>query len=114
MQTDGIETVYLETHNWGRAAKFFQSLGYEIDFETGHSSGMLRNTIGPAIFIAEVPVEQAPASQPALRVPDTDHFEPGPEVEVVTPFEDSHWGTKLMTVRDPDGRTWWIEASGQK
>lgn len=23
--TEGIEAVFLETHNWGRAAKFFQA-----------------------------------------------------------------------------------------
>jgi N-acetylglutamate synthase-like GNAT family acetyltransferase len=27
--TDGIEAVYLTTHNWGKAAKFFQALGFE-------------------------------------------------------------------------------------
>ena len=28
MTTDGIEAVFLETHNWGKAAKFFQALGF--------------------------------------------------------------------------------------
>jgi uncharacterized glyoxalase superfamily protein PhnB len=27
-------------------------------------------------------------------------------VDVVTPFEDTHWGTREMTVRDPDERIW--------
>ena len=39
MSTDGIEAVFLETHNWGKAAKFWQQLGYELEFDTGHSSG---------------------------------------------------------------------------
>lgn len=43
MTTEGIEAVFLTTHNWGRAAKFFQGLGYELEFDTGHSSGQLRN-----------------------------------------------------------------------
>ena len=25
MTTEGIEAVFLETHNWGKAAKFFQA-----------------------------------------------------------------------------------------
>ena len=29
MTTEGIEAVFLETHNWGKSARFFQGLGYE-------------------------------------------------------------------------------------
>ncbi len=29
---------------------------------------------------------------------------------MVTPFEDTHWGTREMTVRDPDGRVWSLQA----
>jgi hypothetical protein len=47
MTTEGIEAVFLTTHNWGRAAKFFQSLGYELEFSTDHDSGQLRNGDGP-------------------------------------------------------------------
>jgi len=46
MTTDGIEAVFLETHNWGKAAKFFQALGFELEFSTDHSSGQLRNGDG--------------------------------------------------------------------
>jgi hypothetical protein len=52
MATEGIEAVFLETHNWGKSARFFQGLGYEIEFETGHSSGQLRSKAGPPLFIA--------------------------------------------------------------
>ena len=38
MTTEGIEAVFLETHNWGKSAKFFQGLGYEIEFATDHNS----------------------------------------------------------------------------
>jgi uncharacterized glyoxalase superfamily protein PhnB len=43
-------------------------------------------------------------------VSDEDAFRPGPGVEVVTPFEDTHFGTREMTVRDPDGRLWSLQA----
>ena len=59
MTTEGIEAVFLTTHNWGKAAKFFQGLGYRLEFDTGHSSGQLRNGDGPFVFIAEVPADQA-------------------------------------------------------
>jgi hypothetical protein len=110
MTTEGIEAVFLETHNWGKAAKFFQGLGYELDFATDHNSGQLRNGDGPYLFIAEVPEDREPQARIVLKVPDADGFRPGPGVEVVTPFEETHHGTKEMTVRDPDGRLWSLQA----
>jgi hypothetical protein len=55
MTTKGIEAMFLETHNWGKAVKFWQELGFELEFSTDHGSGQLRNGDGPYLFIAEVP-----------------------------------------------------------
>ena len=110
MTTQGIEAVFLTTHNWGKAAKFFKSLGFELEFDTGHSSGQLRNGEGPYVFIAEVPPENAPEMQVVLKVADADAFSAADPVEVVSPFADTHFGTRMMTVRDPDGRTWSLQA----
>ncbi len=110
MSTDGIEAVFLETHNWGKAARFFQALGYELEFETDHGSGLLRNGNSPSVFIAEVPADHQPDVRIVFRVPDADTFHPDPEIDVVSPFEATHWGTKQMVVRDPDGRLWSLEA----
>jgi uncharacterized glyoxalase superfamily protein PhnB len=112
MTTDGIEAVFLETHNWGKSAKFFQALGYEVEFETDHSSGQLRNGDGPYVFIAEVPEDQPTRTRLVLAVADAAGFETEPVVEIVTPFEPTHWGALEMTVRDPDGRLWSIQAPG--
>ena len=114
MTTEGIEAVFLETHNWGKAAKFWQALGYELEFDTGHSSGQLRNGDGPYVFIAEIPESRTPQIQVVLRVPNADAFDLDPSVEVVTPFEATHWGTQEMTVRDPDGRVWGLQAPVKK
>jgi uncharacterized glyoxalase superfamily protein PhnB len=84
MPTEGIEAVFLATHNWGKAAKF------------------------------EVSADQEPGVQIVLTVADEDAFRPGPGVEVVTPFEDTHYGTREMTVRDPDGRIWSLQAPAKK
>jgi hypothetical protein len=110
MTTQGIESVFLTTHNWGKAAKFFQALGYELEFETDHSSGLLRNGTGPDVFVAEVPEHEAPAVQLVFRVADADALQLDPSIEVVSPFQDTHWGTQEMVVRDPDGRTWSLQA----
>ena len=115
MTTEGIEAVFLETHNWGKAAKFFQALGFEVEFSTDHASGHLRNSGGgPYVFIAEVPEDRQPQVQIVLKVADADAFRPDPDLEVVTPFEDTHYGTREMTVRDPDGRIWSLQAPAKK
>jgi hypothetical protein len=110
MTTEGIEAVFLETHNWGKAAKFFQALGFDLEFSTGHSSGQLRNGDGPYMFIAEVPEDQEPQLRLVLKAAGPDALPLDPAVEVVTPFEDTHYGTREMTVRDPDGRLWTLQA----
>jgi uncharacterized glyoxalase superfamily protein PhnB len=110
MTTEGIEAVYLTTHNWGKAAGFFQSLGFTLDFETDHNSGQLRAGDGPYVFIAEVPANQEIQTQVVLKMASADRL---PDVEVVTPLEDTHYGTKEMTVRDPDGRTWTLQVAGK-
>ncbi|MBO0849907.1 MAG: VOC family protein [Pseudonocardia sp.] len=114
MTTDGIEAVFLETHNWGRAAKFFQALGFDLEFTTDHNSGQLRNGDGPYVFIAEVPEDRVPRARIALKVADADVTRLDPAVEVVTPFEDTHYGTREMTVRDPDGRLWTLTTPAMK
>ena len=114
MTTEGIEAVLLTTHNWGQAAKFFQALGFELEFATDHSSGQLRNGSGPYVFIAEVPASQEPGMQLVLKAAGADAVDPDPAVDVVTPFADTHYGTREMTVRDPDGRLWTIQAPAAK
>lgn len=51
--------------------------------------------------------------QIVLTVTDADAFRPDPAVEVVTPFEDTHYRTKETTVRDPDGRLWSLQAPAE-
>ena len=100
MATDGVEAMFLETHNWGKAAKFFQALGYELEFETDHSSGQLRNGDGPYVLIAEVPDDQPTGTRLVHHVSDAAAFAADPIVEVVTSFEPTHWGSKLQVLHD--------------
>jgi hypothetical protein len=68
MTTEGIEAIFLETHNWGKAAKFFQDLGFTLEFDTGHNSGQLRNGDGPFVFIAEIPKTGSLGCRSRLRI----------------------------------------------
>ena len=64
------------------------------------------------MFIAEVPESQSCGMQLVMKVADADALQLDPAVEVLTPFADTHFGTKEMTVRDPDGRVWSLMAPG--
>jgi hypothetical protein len=59
-------------HNWGKAARFFQALGFRLEFETDHASGQLRNGEGPYVFGAEVPADRRPQLQIVLKAPNAD------------------------------------------
>ena len=53
MSTQGIGHLYLETHNWGTSVAFWQELGFKLEFETDHHSGVLVAENGTRIFLAE-------------------------------------------------------------
>jgi hypothetical protein len=108
--TQGIEGMLVETHNWGQTIAFWKALGYELEFETDHHSGQLRAAQGPWIFVAEVPETKEPEMLLYLHVPNAEAFEAVSPVEVNQPFEPTHWDTLLTTTRDPDGRTWGLQA----
>ncbi|WP_433337176.1 VOC family protein [Spirillospora sp. CA-294931] len=111
MVSEGIEALFLETHNWGKAARFFQALGYELEFETDHQSGQLRSKVGPPVFIAEIPEDRAPGLQLVLKVADAEAVEQQlRDLAVDGPFERTHFGTAMTTLRDPDGRVWGLQA----
>lgn len=109
MATNGIEAVVLETHNWGKAAKFLQQLGFSLEFDTGHGSGQLRNGDGPYVFVAEVPADQPVTTRIVLGVADAAVLGEDVGVEVVSGFEATHWGTQEAVVKDPDGRLWSLQ-----
>jgi hypothetical protein len=114
MTTEGIEGVHLETHNWGTAAGFFQALGFEVEFSSGDGSGVLRNGSGPYLVLSEVPESHELHVEVILKVADADSFSPGPGVEVVTPFQETHYGAREMKLRDPDGRVWSVQGPLRK
>ena len=104
---NGIHHVYVETHNWAKSVAFWQALGFTLEEDRG-TSGLLRPKAGgPYVYLAEVPASRTPALELYLS---SDGTAPGRPVEVVAPFADTHWGTREMVVRDPDGRTVKLEA----
>lgn len=116
MATRGFELVYLETHNWGKSAAFWQALGFKLEFEdTDHGhSGLLVADNGSRIFLEEKDLQDPVGLDLYLAVPDQAECVPNSPVEIVRPFTATHWGTQVMTVRDPDGRLFRLEAGSEE
>lgn len=111
MTQRGIDTVLVETHNFGKTVAFWKGLGYELEFETDHHSGRLVHPGGgAAIFVAERPSEQPLQAVLGVSIASARGFEPPPSGTVTQPFQKQHWGALQMLVADPDGRTVAIEA----
>lgn len=109
MSTNGFDHLYIETHSWEKAVAFWQRLGFEVEYATDHGSGALRHSAGgPTIFLAEQPIDDPLASEVYLGAA-ADFVAPA-GVDVVSPFRDTHWGTKVMIVQDPDGHRYRIQA----
>lgn len=109
MGTSGFDHHYVETHDWKNAVAFWQRLGFELEFETDHGSGMLRHPAGgPTVFLAEQSIEDPLATEMYLGA-NADYVAPD-GIDVVSPFVDTHWGTKVMVIQDPDGHRYRIQA----
>lgn len=95
MATKGIEYVYLETHDFARSRRFWEELGFALDLDLGHAGRFVNSACPTAVFLEEVGPDRPLANQLYLRT--VDETVPGP-------WHDSHWGTRLLEVEDPDGR----------
>lgn len=109
MNSDGIDGIYLETHSWRKTAAFLEGLGFTIDFSQD-DSGRLLAPGGPYVFVQEITADRKPDTLLVLGVQDAGAWQPGEQVDVTDPFQETAWGAWEMKVRDPDGRTWSIQA----
>ena len=83
--------------------------GFKLDFETDHGSGQLMASNGTRLFIAETSPED-PVGMDVYLGADQAGVAAPEQVDVVFDWTPTHWGTRVMTVRDPDGRLFRIEA----
>jgi catechol 2,3-dioxygenase-like lactoylglutathione lyase family enzyme len=111
MTIRAIDHVYAETTRWGAAVAFWKGLGFEFAERwgsEGHRAGRLVS--GDAVVVvAEVPAGTEPGFSVFFATDDVDGLRPGEAVEVVTPPEDTHWGTRWLRAADPEGRVYSIE-----
>jgi len=102
-----LDHLYRETHHWEESTTWWGSLGFAFTREWGsppHRAGRLENGRA-AVVLAEVPSEAAPAATVFLATDDLE------EIADVTAqgIVDTHWGTRLVSLTDPDGRTYNFE-----
>jgi len=111
METRGVEGLIIQTRNWGKTVAFWQELGYQLEFEAGHHSGMLKHSAGgPYLFVIELLDAAAPEIQPIIGASDPETFEVPAAGTVEEPFTQMHWGVSQMLLRDPDGRAVSVQA----
>ena len=78
--TEGIEYVYLETHDFGKTVKFWMELGFTLVLDLG-TSGRLEAPDGrSAVFVEEVPEDRPLAHQLFLRASSGDEVPKAPAV----------------------------------
>jgi catechol 2,3-dioxygenase-like lactoylglutathione lyase family enzyme len=110
MSVTGVHHLLVETHSWSESLKFWRELGWSLVEDHGTSGKLTAPGGGAYIWLSEV----APTATPAIDVYfdlDPTGFAPKSPVVVVEPLTTTHWGTKLMSVRDPDGRIVRLQAT---
>jgi catechol 2,3-dioxygenase-like lactoylglutathione lyase family enzyme len=101
----GIHHLLVETTDYDATLRFWQDLGFTVDFETGHGSAKLDPpTPGPYVFVDLAGPGRSPTVQIYLDI--TDH------TAVAGDWEATHWGTFVQPRTDPDDRTVWLQEVG--
>ena len=103
-----LDHLYRETHHWEASVAFWADLGYGFAEQWGsepHRAGRLTNGAS-SIVLAEVPGEAAPASIAFFSSGNLEDVAAATGSEIV----DTHWGTRMISLTDPEGRTVNVEA----
>ena len=105
-----LDHLYRETTRWDDSVDFWKRLGFSFTEQWGtapHRAGrMIRDAA--SLVLAEISQGADVAATPFFAVSDIDEFSGEANAHVV----ETHWGTRMVTVTDPDGRTYHFEAKG--
>ena len=117
MAIEGYDHTYVETRDYPAARRFWAALGFAVDQEWGGEGHRACRLVAGDTSV--VLAECAPGGKPqgptahfrAAAPEDLDaRLRASGDVEVVTPLEPTHWNTRWIRVRDPDGSVWVLEA----
>ena len=98
MNSNGIDGLIVDTHNWGKSVAFWRELGYELE-----DSLVLRHPVGgPFIYLIEQPQTQSLEIRPIVAVDDAATFTPPTMSTIERGFEPQHWRVSEMLLLGPD------------
>jgi len=116
MAVNGIDHLYLESKHFDRSVEFWKTLGFDVVSEWGqgeYKACQLKS--GKALVVLTNGGEVKPTAHFSIENADVlaKKLEESEHVEVTTPLEDTHWGTRWIRVRDPDGNEYALEDVGR-
>lgn len=111
-----IDHAYVETRDFDRTLAFWNALGFaarESWGEAGHRACLLGR--GEArVVLAECGYDAPQRATVHFDIRELDALAAAiaasAAVEIETPLGPTHWGTRWLRVRDPDGNVWAFEA----
>lgn len=110
MSVIGLHHLLVETHSWSDSLEFWQELGWTLVVDHGTFGKLTVPSGGAYIWLDQVSQDKTPIIEPYFDL-DPVVIAPSPHVEIVETLATTHWGTKLMSVRDPDGRIVRLQAT---
>jgi hypothetical protein len=108
MSVDGIEYLYVETHDLRRSVEFWRQLGFVVGMDLDNACRLDPPGGGTGIFVEQVASDRSLSQHVHLRA-SVDATTPGPPEAVIEDFAPTHWGSQLGRVRDPDGREYLVQ-----
>ena len=116
MSVTGFDHIYVETRHFEKTIAFWEALGFAVAESWGEGDHRAcRLFAGTArVVLAEAGAGHDPQRATvhlAMADPATLDEEIGgaDAVDVISPLEDTHWGTRWIRVRDPDGNLYVLE-----
>lgn len=116
MAIEAIDHLYIECRSFKDTLAFWESLGFRLVEEwgeDGHQAGRLESG-SAAVVLAE---SDHPTLDIHFRIGDADDLDAGlagnDRVVVTQALEPTHWGTRWMRVKDPEGRAFVLEETGK-
>ena len=119
---EGFDNIGVAVTDYPRAVQFYKKLGFNIDFEEGEGGSLKAGNA--VLYVFKTTSDSSPQPRDvsltgnppgidhiSFRVPDVDAErdrirEAGLEVE--TEPEDQPWGSRTITILDPDGNRLWF------
>jgi hypothetical protein len=116
MPVTSLDHIHVETRDWDAGVAFWRGNGFAFT-ETwggeGHRAGKL--VAGEAtVVLAEIDGGEQPEFDIFFKLEEADDFEMASTVEVDQALDGTHWGTRRIRVRDPEGRIFCLDETPEE